>query len=366
MVALVSWAHFTPVDIFIRASGVVRPDGDVIQIAAGRSGQVEVVLLHEGQIVTAGEVLVRLDSTEQQMRKRNLAEQMELRKSQLRQVQHRRETIRDIYLSEVARLEAELEARRESLAHDLREFRARAKAAAIQLGRTRGDHQRTTALFDAGLVAEDTWLKSLNSLRLAELEYSRALAASPEESSVALVERAQDVANAQFADDQAEIRAAALPIELELAQLELQLGSAVSDEEKSTIRSPAGGRLALVAQIHTGELLEAGQVVGTLDPAPQTRVIEALLPNPEAEGVWPGQSVRLLLGSEFLDGTVRSISPDVRADNTASASYTVIIEPALGDLRLGLALEVRFLTETRTVLDLVLGRITDGFRALGG
>ena len=68
----------------------------------------------------------------------------------------------------------------------------------------------------------------------------------------------------------------------------------------------------------------------------------------------------------FWSWTVQSISPDVRGGNSAPLTYRVVIVPANSNLRLGLGVEVHFVTRTETVLSLLTGRITDSFRQLGG
>jgi hypothetical protein len=66
-----------------------------------------------------------------------------------------------------------------------------------------------------------------------------------------------------------------------------------------------------------------------------------------------------------MSGTVRSVSPDAALTEAARGSFRVIIAPEDPDLRLGLAMEVRLLTRTDSLLGLLAGRIRESFRAVG-
>ena len=366
VVAAAVWSHLTPVDVFVKAPGVVRPDGDVVRISPERSGRIQAVVAGEGDEVRTGDVLIQLDGADHRVRRETLEGQIALRVSQLEQIRLKLEAARRLHSAELSRLETEIRSQRRALERSQAEFLARLERSEILLDQARKEHATTRALFEEGLVSADTWSGSETGLRLSELEYAGIRAGEPDPSSLDLLETARQVATAKFAADRQDLEAALYPIHYELAELRLELSHTIQEQEKTTIRSPTRGRVTLFEHIHPGEYLAAGTVVGTLEPAPNARVVEAVVANRNAEDVRPRQQVRLLMDdSRVLGGQVRSVSPDVRLSEPAAGSYRVIIVPESGDLRLGLAMEVRFVTRTETVLGMLVGRIRRSVRGMG-
>jgi adhesin transport system membrane fusion protein len=362
------WGHFTPVDVFVRAPGAVRPEGDVVRITSPAAGKVQSVRRREGDSVGYGEVLVQLDNTDQRLKKHALTVQIAARETQLEHLRRGLEAIDVVHRAERARLDAEILSARQTLDRRNAEFVARLAAAETRMEHARNEHETRSALLAEALIALDAWAASVTDLRLAELEVERTAADAPDGSSIQVLEKAREVARAKFVSERENLQAAMYPIELGLSELRLQLDFTTKEEEEtSLIRSPARGKIALLENLHPGEYLAAGDIIATLEPAPSTRVVEAVLANQDAEQVHPGQRVRLLLDdSRIIEGKVRSVSPDVRFREPAAGSYRVVIVPEATDLRLGLAMEVRFVTRTESVLSLLLGRVTRSFRQIGG
>lgn len=367
LVAATTWSHLTPVDVFVRAPGVVRPEGDVIRITTETGGQVELVQTSEGAVVEPGDVLIHLGTTDQLMKRRTLTHQIDVLGAQLNDIHRKLETLDRIRSAEEERLDAEARAEHQSLTLQDGEYLTGIDEARVRLAQAVDDHNTARVLFEEGLASRVAWTTSRADLRLAEIDYTRMTMGRPDWGSLELLEKTRAVTASRFAADEEDLTAAAYPIEVELAELRLQLDYVLEEERRHTIRSPARGRLALLETIHPGEHLAAGTIVGTLEPLGKQRVVEAMLANINAGDVHPSQPVKLLLGDRsIVDGKVRSISPDVRLGEPNAGSYRVLITPDREDLRLGLALEVRFITGTETVLSLLTGRITESFRQLGG
>src|SRR5688572_20596004 len=64
------WAYQTPIDIAVRARGVVRPEGEVVKVIAEASGRVTRVYAREGDQVHRGDPLVQLDTGEVLLRRK--------------------------------------------------------------------------------------------------------------------------------------------------------------------------------------------------------------------------------------------------------------------------------------------------------
>src|SRR5699024_8035289 len=61
--ALVAWAAVSPIDEVVRGDGTVVPSRRIQVIQSLDGGIVEELLVSEGQMVSAGEVLIRIDPT---------------------------------------------------------------------------------------------------------------------------------------------------------------------------------------------------------------------------------------------------------------------------------------------------------------
>jgi acetyl/propionyl-CoA carboxylase alpha subunit len=70
-------------------------------------------------------------------------------------------------------------------------------------------------------------------------------------------------------------------------------------------------------------------------------------------------------GVPVVPGEAPTEQDDAALTEAARGSFRVIIAPEDPDLRLGLAMEVRLLTRTDSLLGLLAGRIRESFRAVG-
>jgi hypothetical protein len=106
-------------------------------------------------------------------------------------------------------------------------------------------------------------------------------------------------------------------------------------------------------------------VIAALVPELAVPVVEAQVLNRDAADIRAGQAARLVVDpSTVFDATVVSISPDARFNESQTGTYRVLVRPD-GNLRLGLAMEVRFLTRRESVLSLLLIRIKRAFDHAG-
>lgn len=365
--AAVAWSYFTPVDVFISSPGVVRPRGEVVRITSQIAGRIQSVRRREGDRVATGDIIVQLDGADQNMKRQTLIQLIATREAELRNLARYRVTVQAVHDAERSRIQAEILSARDNMDRLRRELNAVLGAARVHLEQARNEYQSVSALLLEGLVSRQAWSASLTNLRLAELESARATADAPEGTSLAVLVSELEVAEARFASERADLEAASYPIEAALSQLRLQLDQVVRERERTQIRSPRRGQLTLLEPIHPGERLTPGDVIGTLETAPAIRVVEAIVDNRQAAGVYPGQRARLLLGQgRILEGTVDSISPDIRLHESGAGGYRVIVVPAEAGLRLGLGMEVRFRVRTETVLGLLVSRISRSLGKVGG
>src|SRR5262245_38445627 len=67
-----AWAYFTPVDIAVRARGIVRPHGNPVRIVSEVGGRIHRIHVHEGWNVGRGDPLVQFDTRDLDLQKRSL------------------------------------------------------------------------------------------------------------------------------------------------------------------------------------------------------------------------------------------------------------------------------------------------------
>src|SRR5262245_5703025 len=67
-----AWAYLTPVDIAVRARGLVRPQGDPIRIVTEVAGRIHRIHVHEGGEVRRGDPLIQFDTRDLDLQKRSL------------------------------------------------------------------------------------------------------------------------------------------------------------------------------------------------------------------------------------------------------------------------------------------------------
>jgi len=236
------------------ASGNGRIEAVEIDVSTKTAGRIKQILADEGDFVTAGQVLARMDT-----------EQLE---AQLRQAQAqlRRATIS---IDTAKSLVRQREAEREAAAATVGQRSAELDAAERKFART----EQLVKNDNASLQTFDDHRASAEAARAAVGAAKASLAAS---------EAAIDSANAQVVDAEAAVDAA-----------EAAIASIEADIKDSTLVSPRDGRVQYrVAQ--PGEVLSAGGRVLNLVDLGEV-YMTFFLPTADAGGVAIGSDVRLVL-----------------------------------------------------------------------
>ena len=66
LAAAISWCCIGEIDYFIKASGIVRPGENVSTISSLMTGRVETLNISEGDYVKKGDLLFKIDTTDQE------------------------------------------------------------------------------------------------------------------------------------------------------------------------------------------------------------------------------------------------------------------------------------------------------------
>jgi len=331
------WAYWTRIDVVVRARGVVRPEGDAVQIVAETAGRVLSVNVHEGQTVRKGDILVQFDDRDLRLKERSLLDQIHLTEQRLAELDRR--------LAEMAAVD-EFSIEVENASED-----ASVGALLADLENARRRYERAEQLFTRGLASQQSLEEARLALDRAEAELSRP-------STV-------ELKRAQAANRWNETASQRKPLEASLAAAYHDLEQCRLDMARRTVTSPVDGRVSSLATLNVGEFLSAASPVAAIAPAGRGPVVEVWLPTADRAFVYVGQPVRMQLETaptsvyKPVDGVVASIGADAVFNEEGSGGYRVIVIPApvAPDLELGMTLQALFISRQERLLWLLFQKI---------
>jgi multidrug resistance efflux pump len=337
------WSYVTPIDISVRARGIVRPEGDPIRVIAETGGRIEEVCVVEGQLVHTGDAVLQLDKNDLLLKRSSLETRIHFTELRLADLERQ--------LSDETAIEQQT-ASVDSIDHEAYERQAQANVANARL-----QFARTDLLFHRGLVPRQAHEESRAALSKAEAEELR------------LSSRSLELKHAQSAARLRELKASATPIRSDVAMLYHELEQTALEIGRRTITSPTDGQVTSLATLHADEILPAGTTVGTVVATARSTIIESWLPTSDGTYVHPGQLVRLQSDSsnpnhdDAFDGTVLSISPDARFNESLEGTYRVLILPGKtnSSLRFGMTFRAYFVTRQEPLLWLLFHKVQDAF-----
>ena len=236
------------------AGGNGRIEATEIDISTKIPGRIKEILVNEGDFVTAGQVLVRMDTSQLQAQRRQAEAQL-----------HRAIISVDTAKSQVRQRDAERTAAIAIVAQQDAKF-----------NQAERQHQRSEELIKTSAVSQ----QALDNDRANALAAKASLAAA--QAGVASTEAALNAAKAQVVDAEAAVDAARAAID-----------SISADIDDSTLKSPRDGRVQYrVAQL--GEVLSAGgRVLNLVDLGDVYMTF--FLPTAEAGRIAMGADARLVL-----------------------------------------------------------------------
>ena len=401
------WAATTELAGAVISSGHLVVDSNVKKVQHPTGGIVAELRVHEGDRVTAGEILVRLDDTEARAAVSMLAKQLD----ELSARRARLETERDdadeiVFPSElVQRAEdsdvshviagerklfelrrtarngqkAQLRERVAQLREEIRGLLGQAKAKDKEIELINKELVGVRELRAKNLVpvtrltALERDAARLEGERSQLLGYSAEAKGKITETELQIIQVDQDL-RSDVGKELADIRAKA-------SELSEQKVAAEDQLKRIDVRAPQEGRVLQLA-VHTiGGVIAPGEPIMLIVPEADKLTIEARIAPQDIDQLHTGQSA-LLRFSAFdqrttpeIDGEVNLISADLTQDQRTGASYYLVhITPnsrelaRLGNVKLvpGMPVEAFIQTGERTVLSYLVkplrDQITKAFR----
>ena len=383
---LLLWAGFAKVDEVTRGDGRVIPSRQLQVVQSLDGGVVSEILVHEGQVVEANQLLLKIDETRatsgvresaaqgfalraRQARLQALADGAAFKPPTTNDIEEKRILLGELQLFEAKRSELstmlsinnqQLQQRQQELS----EMRSRKSSAERALDLGQQELAKTRPLLASGAVSE------VDILRL-EREISRSRGESEQASAqIARVQAA--IGEAQRKSQETEI-AFRNEARKELSEVLGKLNAlnegavALTDKvTKSQVKSPVRGRVQRLLANTVGGVISPGKDIVEIVPLDDKLVLEARMAPKDIAFIRPGQEASVKFTAyDFsiyggLEAQVENISPDTVVDEKGNAFYLVRVRTTRANFSEklpiipGMTAEVDILTGQKTVLSYLL------------
>ena len=385
-VALIVWAGFAHVDEVTRGDGRVVPSRNLQVLQSLDGGIVEQILVHEGDKVEAGQLLLTIDPTRANSAVADSAAQgiaLEARVARLRALaqgttflpptpandQERALILgeKQLYDSRVTELSTQVSIVRQQLSQheqELAEMQARRTAAQRALELSTQELNQTRPLLATGAVSQVDILrlerdvtKNKGDVDQGTAQIGRVQAAIQESTrKIQETELAfRNEAGRDLAEAAGKLNA--------LNQGALGLADKV---DKAQVKSPVRGRIQRLLANTVGGVVQPGKDIVEIVPLDDSLVLDARVQPRDIAFIHGGQKANVKFTAyDFsiyggLEATVENISPDTVIDEKGNAYYVVRVRTHLASFNEklpiipGMTAEVDILTGQKTVLSYLL------------
>ncbi|MEM9878644.1 MAG: HlyD family type I secretion periplasmic adaptor subunit [Pseudomonadota bacterium] len=394
IVTFIAWASIAELDEVTRGSGRVIPSMQLQVVQNLEGGIVEDVLVHEGETVAAGQILMRLDTTQFAAAFTSGQEGFYALTARADRLKAEAQNS-DLEFSPALASAAPSILAREHALYDARQAELKSEVAikkSILIQRSRALSEAQVAAETARqaeilankevdmlaplvakgieprielLRAQQRASAASGDIQLAKLAAERAQAALDEAKSgiKAVTERFRAQAAAQLTEAQEE-----------LANIRSELPALRDRVSRSEIRAPISGTINTVSVSTLGAVVQPGETLVELVPVGDTLLVEAFIDPKDIAFIRPGQPAQVKLTAyDFsiyggLEGIVETISADAVEQEDRSRSYRITVRTgsdSLGktgkDLPIipGMVADVDVLNGKRTIMDYILSPIRD-------
>ena len=357
---LLAWATVARLDIIVTAEGRLVPQTLVKIVQPAEAGILRELLVQEGDMVRAGQVLARLDSTlanaetagtsnelmSQRLQQRRLEAELQNRTMQpqagddplrFRQVQQQAEAHRTAFTETMGQERAQLQ-RVEQEMHS-------AAALVSKLELTVPTYRNAADAF-AGL-GKDGYVPALQAADRQREATEKEKDLVAQRATLAAAQAAIQAQQGRMRQLQSQYRS---DLEHELADVRSRILQLLPAADKNqyregvlTLRAPQDGVVKDLSTTTVGAVVQPGAVLVTLVPRGEALYADVTLNNQDVAFVQPGQAVRIKLAAYpfqrygMLDGRLLSLSPDAQesapgrgANDSASASASASASTAGG------------------------------------
>jgi len=386
LLLLVAWAGLTKIDEITRGEGRVIPSQQVQIVQSYDGGIVSELLVHEGETVTKGQPLVRIDQTRAVSSLReNRSQYLSLlaKQARLRALANGEEFVQGeelkaeapaLFLQEYALYQAsnaELSAQKSIATQQLRqrerelgEMQARYQQAKRGYELTKQELDVTRPLLESGAVSDVDLLRLERDA--SRLRGERNQASQQVGRVKASISEAKKKINELELTFKNKVRTELSSVTAELSAL-TEVRVALDDKVKqSVLKAPVNGTVSRLFYNTVGGVIQPGKEVMELVPTDDTLVLETKIKPKDIAFVGLNQSaaVKLTAYDYTIYGTMKAkvigIAADSIVDDKGNAFYIVKVQtlkPSLGEdqpIIPGMVAQVDIITGKKSVLSYLL------------
>ena len=340
---LLVWAIFAKLDIVAVAEGRLVPQTYLKVVQPSESGIVREILVKEGDAVNAGQVLLRLDPTENAADSTATDREAAIQRLDLRRIDaelagtamaEQPDDDAALYAQMQAQQRAHRQAFLDSLAQE-RQVRERAvqelasaRETERKLERTLPSYEKTAAAYEK--LASDKLVGQIQAeeQRRTATEQAQDLAAqraTVQSLKAAVAQSDQRLAQLRsgYESDLHTARVAAVE---KLTQLDQEQKKLVYRQSNLELKAPQAGIVKELATTTVGAVVQPGTVLLSLVPAGEPLLAEVSVQNQDIGFVRVGQPVRLKLATYpfqkygMVEGTVKTVIADSKAETQGSGA----------------------------------------------
>jgi adhesin transport system membrane fusion protein len=350
MTAAVAWACVSPVDQIVRAEGRIIAAGRAQIVQHLEGGIVQQILVREGQVVQAGDVLMRLSDVQantsvQQGRSRLhalLAQQARLTAEAQGQAapQFSREVPEAIqqeavnaFKERLSRLRSErlvITQQHTQRQAELAEARSRILSTQVELDLARKQSNMMEGLAKKGAASQMELIDSQSRTQRLTTTLNDIQASLPRlQAAVSELSARLDESSARFRSD---ARTELTQVSAELAKLHLAVDGDTDRLERTEVRAPTSGYINRLNFNTMGGVVKPGEVLLEITPNQGPVAVEARVRPNDRASLRPGLSTRVMIGAYdyavygALSGRLIEVSADTLTDESGQRFYRVLIE----------------------------------------
>ncbi|MGC2855570.1 HlyD family type I secretion periplasmic adaptor subunit [Novispirillum sp. DQ9] len=394
VVAFLVWASFAKITETTIAPGEVVPSGNVKVVQHLEGGIVGDILVREGQLVDAGDVLLRLDAAQagaelNQLESRAAA--LRLRAERLAAFGENRPanlTAEDVFAALVTDQREILRNQEQALASSLSVAESQIAQRTQRISQLQ--QSLAAALRQQELSGQLLAMReSLGSKRLVTqvdlLETRRAKATADAEvirlrEEIDVSRQELEEAQRRRADTETQARSESLVemgrVRAELAEVENSLTRARNRVERLDVRAPVRGLVQDLQVQTSGQVIQPGALLMQVVPMDTALEAEVRISTSDVGHVTPGDPVLVKVSSyDFarfggIDGTLRQISATSVLDDQGNPSYRAWVtlrQPHVGDdptqhlVMPGMGVQAEIITGRKTLMSYLFKPINDAF-----
>jgi len=400
----VTWASHAELDEVVRGMGKVIPSSEIKRIQNFEGGIVKEILVHEGEHVDKGQLLILLDQTQMTARFREqqsgYLDQMlavsrleaeldgketinfpaEVLDQKPHLIEHQRELMRSRNNSRLSSLTV-LAREKEQRAQELKELKSKLEYLLKNFALLKKEVDMTQNMVSKGAASDMDLLRAQREMS----DLSGMIADA--RLSIPKVAAALDGATHRIEEEREKQRSEILK-ELNMIRTEMEGGKeklpALEDQmDRTSVRSPVEGTVKRVFVTTIGEAVGAGKEILEIVPRDDTLMVEAKVLPQDIAFLYPGQKANVKITAyDFsiygsMPGTVEHISADAITDEQQKISYYLIkVRTENASLKNkdgkelpiipGMVAEVDVLTGKKTVLEYILKPIIKTTRGAMG